>query len=348
MKKILLLTVLIFRCFSYCISQQNIPLSKSTQTIAFWNVDKLYDIINDPVDNDEDFLPAGPKQWNDEKYKKKITDIAKVIASINEKELPSIIGLAEVENQKVLEDLVASPKLRKAKYGNVLYDGKDPDGLNVAMLFKKDEVEIIDSKLIPVVSTFELKDVIKDILYVKCKIKADNIYHIFINHWPSRSFGDQDELKRISAAISLRREVDNVLNLDNRARIIIMGDFNDEPTNKSLMQMMNAINKRKNLNYRDLYNMMYDSHNMTDEGSFFENGKFLMFDQIIVSPEILNKASGSYLEFGEGKIFIGENISKTDTLPNIKAPVPTYSGDMYIGGASSHFPVFVILKKEEK
>jgi predicted extracellular nuclease len=348
MKK-LFLVVLMLSCFLIYSLSQDIPSAKNTCTIAFWNVDNLFDIINDPAVNDEDFLPASPKQWNKEKYEKKISDLAKVLSSLNEKELPSVIGLAEVENQKALEDLAASQKLRRGKYGIIHYDSKDPDGLDVALLYKKDEIEIIDSKSIPIVSGFDIKDVTRDILYVKCKIKDDNIFHLFINHWPSRLPNEQEsEIKRISAAITLRKEVDNILNFENKARIIIMGDFNDEPTNKSITQILNATDKRKNLYYRDLYNMTYDAHNLRDEGSVYKNDTWLMFDQIIVSPELFSKGSGYYLSFGEGKVYRGEENQKSDTQSKIKAPEPTYTGDNYIGGPGSHFPVFVLLQKEGK
>jgi endonuclease/exonuclease/phosphatase family metal-dependent hydrolase len=349
MKKISILVLFLSGILNLCFSQQDAPSAKNSCTIAFWNVDKLYDLNNDPAVNDEDFLPSSPKQWNKEKYEKKISDLAKILSSINEKELPVLIGLAEVENQKVLEDLAASQKLRRGKYGIIHYDIKDPDGLEVALLYKKDEIEIIDSKSIPIVFGFDIKDVTSDILYVKCKIKDDNTFHLFINHWPSRLPNEQEsEILRISAAITLRKEVDNILNLENKARIIIMGDFNDEPTNKSIMQMLNATDKRKNLYYRDLYNMTYDAHNLHDEGSVYLNDTWLMFDQIIVSPELFTRNAGYNLSFGEGKVYRGEEPQKPDTQAKILLPEPTYSGDKYIGGPGSHFPVFIILQKEDK
>jgi hypothetical protein len=347
MKKYSVMLIMCFWSVYIINAQQDLPASKINHTVVFYNVDKLYDIINDPSANDEEFLPSATKQWNDEKYRKKITDISKVLSSINENDLPSMIGLAEVENQKVLEDLVASSKLRKAKYGIVHYESKDPDCLDVALLYRKDEVEIIDTKPIPIVFGFDIKDVTKDILYVKCKIKDDNIFHLFVNHWPARIPNEQEsEIKRITSAITLRKEVDNILNFDNKARIIIMGDFNDEPTNKSMMQMLNATDKRKNSTYRDLYNLMYDSHNTSDEGSFFESTKWFMFDQIIVSTPLFNNRLGSFLSFGDGKIYRGVEPQKTDNQQKIITPEPTYSGDKYVGGASSHFPVYVILKNK--
>ena len=349
MKKFSILLILFPFFAFYASAQLDLPSAKSSHTIVFWNVDNLYDIVNDPNVNDDEFLPESPKQWNDEKYKKKITDIAKILSSINEKELPALIGLAGIENQKVLEDLVASSKLRRGKYGIVHYDSKDEKGLDVALLYKKDDIEVIDSKALPIVFGFDIKDIAIDILYVKCKIKDDKICHIFINDWPSRTPDEQEsEIKRISAAVTLRKEVDKILNFENNACILFLGNFNDEPTNKSLMQILNATNKRKNLNYRDLYNLMYDQHNAGNEGSTIYIDNWQMFDQIIVSPELLNKGTGYYLSYNDGKIYKGAEVLITDPQTKIISPNRTYNGNSYIGGVSSHLPVYVILKKDEK
>ena len=349
MKKISILLILFPFITGYSSAQQDLPSAKNSHTVVFYNVGKLFDAVNDPKTFDDEFLPEGQKQWTGEKYKKKITDIAKVLSVINENELPAIIGLVEVENRKVVEDLVSSPKLRRGKYSIIQYDSKDEKGLEAALLYTKDEIEIVDSKSIPVEFGFDIKDVTRDILYVKFKIKGDNVYHIFITQWPLRSPNEQDsEIKRISAAVSLRKEVDKILNFENNARIIIMGDFNDEPTNKSVMQILNATNKRKNLNYRDLYNLMYDQHNIGNEGTTTSNSGWVMFDQIIVSPGLFNKGTGYYLTFDDGKIYKGNEVVITDPQTKLTQPNKTYDGYNYLGGVSSHLPVYVILKKDNK
>jgi endonuclease/exonuclease/phosphatase family metal-dependent hydrolase len=341
--------VIILFTVSCYLKGQDLPSAKDSRTVVFYNVGKLFDAVNDPKPYDDDFLPAGQKQWTEERYKKKITDVAKVLSVINENELPAIIGLVEVENQKVVEDIASSSKLKHGKYGIILFDTKDEKGLETALLYKKDEIEIVDSKSIPVEFGFDIKDVTRNILYVKCKIKDDNTYHIFVTQWPLRSPNEQDtEIKRISAAVALRKEIDKILNFENNARIIIMGDFNDEPTNKSVMQILNASNKRKNLNYRDLYNLMYDPHNEGNEGSTMSNSGWVMFDQIIVTPALFNKDSGYYLAFDAGKVYKGEDVIITDPLTKLTRPNRTYNGNSYLGGVSSHLPVYIILKKDSK
>jgi exonuclease III len=347
MKRILAVTL--FISVSLFLYSQDLPSSKNSKTIVFYNVGKLFDVINDSKPYDDEFLPEGARQWNEEKYKKKVTDIAKVLSSINENELPAIIGLAEVENRKVVEDIVASAKLRRGRYGIINFSTKDEKGLELALLYKKEEIEINDSKSIPVEFGFDIKDVTRDFLYVKCKLKDDFVCHIFLTQWPLRSPNQQEsEIKRISAAVALRKEVDKILNSDNNAHIIIMGDFNDEPTNKSIMQVLNATNKRKNLYYRDLYNLMYDQHNEGTEGTTTFGQAWVMVDQIIASPALFNKGTGYYLTFDDGKIYKGEEVLITDPQTKLTTPNKTYNGNKYLGGVSSHLPVYIILKKEEK
>lgn len=339
----------IFLQFFLYANCQEIPSAKNSLTAVFYNVENLFDILNDSNTNDEEFLPESPKQWSEERYKKKITDLAKVLSAINEKELPALVGLAEVENKKVLDDLIASPKLKRGNYGIVHYDSKDERGIDVALLYDKTSLEVIDSKAIPVVFGFDVQDVTRDILYVKCKIKDDKTLYVFINHWPSRSPNQQDsEIKRITAGIALRKEVDKILNIENDARIIIMGDFNDEPTNKSLVQILNALNKRKNQTYRDLFNLMYDQHNSGNEGSITYKESWQMFDQIIVSQELLKKGTGYYLSYGDGKVYKGEEVLVTDPETKLISINRTYGGNTYLGGVSDHLPVYVILKKDTK
>jgi hypothetical protein len=346
MKGIIIVAILL--AVSLYINSQDLPSASNSVTIVFYNVDNLFDISNDLKTNNEEFTPGSPKQWNDEKYKKKISDLSKVISSVNEKELPCLIGLAEVENKTVLEDLTKSSRLKKGHYGIVHFDSRDERGLDVALLYDMDEIELVDSKPVPVIFGSDTAEVIPDILYVKCHAKDGNIYHVFVNQWPSRSPNEQDsEAKRITAAVVLRKEVDNILNFENNARIIILGDFNDEPTNKSVLQILGATNKRKNINYRDLFNLMYDIHNSGNEGSMIFNDVWQMFDQIIVSPALFRKADGYWLTFSDGRILKNEMVLTTNTETGIPGPKSTFTGDKYLGGASDHLPVYIILRKEK-
>lgn len=349
MKKLSILIILLAGIINTTIAQKDIPSPRNSLTIVFYNVENLFDISNDPNTADEEFLPKSPKNWNSEKYIKKITDLSQVLSSVNSKELPAFIGLAEIENRKTVEDLASSPALRKGKYGIVHFDSKDERGIDVALLYSQDDVELLDSKAIPVSFGKDIQDVTRDILYARCRIKGDNVYHIFVNHWPSRSPNEQEsEIKRVMAAIALRKEVDNILNTDNSAHIIIMGDFNDEPTNKSVFQILNATNKRKNVHYRDLFNLMYDLHNTGNEGSITYKDNWQMFDQIIVSESVLTKGSNYYVSYGDAKIFKSDQVLAKDPVSGTLSISRTYDGNKYTGGSSDHLPVFVIMQKDKK
>jgi predicted extracellular nuclease len=347
MKKLSLSLLMLFGFLSICFSQQDLPASKNSLTVMFYNVENLFDTLNDSLTADEEFLPQSPKKWNSEKYNKKISDLARVISSVSGKELPSLIGLAEVENKMVLEDLISSQKLRKGKYGIVHFNSRDERGIDAALLYNSEMIELLDSKAIPVSFGKDSKDLTRDILFVRCRIKGDRIINVFVNHWPSRSPNQEDsEMKRVMAALTLRREVDNILNVDNEAAILIMGDFNDEPTNKSVFQILNATNKRKNAHYRDLYNLMFDSHNINGEGSITYRDAWQMFDQIIVSQSLLSKEAGCHVAPGDGKIFKGAEVMVKDPVSGAQVINRTYGGDKYLGGVSDHLPVYTILIKD--
>jgi predicted extracellular nuclease len=347
MKKLTLSLLLAMGFFSLSFSQQDPPSAKNSLTVMFYNVENLFDTLNDSLTADEEYLPQSPKKWNSEKYTKKITDLAQVISSVNEKELPALVGLAEVENKKALEDLVSSQKLKKGKYGIIHFESKDERGIDVALLYNSNEIELLDSKSIPVSFGKDIKDAACDILFVKCRIKGDRIINVFINHWPSRTpTMEESEMKRVMAALTLRREVDNILNLDNEAAILIMGDFNDEPTNKSVFQILNATNKMRNAHYRDLYNMMYDSHNTSGTGSVTYNDVWQMSDQIIVSQSLLLKGGGYHVTYSDGKVFRNGQVLIKDPATGAQVINRTYSGDKYTGGVSDHLPVYAVMKKE--
>lgn len=349
MKKISILVILFCSFLSFCFSQKDIPAARSSMTVAFYNVENLFDYVNDSAADDEEFLPDSPKNWNGEKYQKKINDLAKVVSSLNTRELPAIIGLAEVENEKVLRDLAQSQKLRRGNYELVHYDSKDERGIDVALLYNPDEVQLVDSRPIPVTFGQDIDDLTRDILYARFKADDNNTYHVFVNHWPSRSPNREDsEIKRIAAALVLRKEVDLIFNNDNSARIIILGDFNDEPTNRSLIQILNATNKRKNTYYRDLYNLMYDPHNIAGEGTITYDGNWQMFDQIIVSYSLFEKSVNYYLTFEDGKVYKDEQVISADPETGKEVISRTYSGNVYKGGTSDHLPVYIILRKDRE
>jgi len=317
-------------------------------TVVFYNVENLFDTEDEPGKEDNDFTPGSELAWNQEKYEKKLNDIARVISTINPDELPEIVGLCEVENKKVLNDLVLTEQLKSGNYSFIHFDSPDERGIDAALIYRPVEFTPEEYKPIPVIFPFDSSETTRDILYIKGKTKDGEILYFFVNHWKSRSEGVQEtEARRIYTAVALRKEIDLIMNKEPDAKIIIMGDLNDEPTNRSIHEMLQANNKRKNATSRELYNLMYDIHNNGNNGSYFYKGTWNMLDNLIISRSLLSDKSGYHTDYDGGKIFRQEWMLFKDQKYNESVPDRTYGGPQYYGGISDHFPIYVILRNQD-
>ncbi|MFC2112050.1 hypothetical protein ACFLTA_02175 [Bacteroidota bacterium] len=317
-------------------------------SLMFYNVENLFDTESDPEIDDTEFTPDSEKAWDIEKYEKKLDDIASVIKAVNKAELPEIVGLCEVENLKVLEDLIQTKDLKRGDYGIVHHESPDTRGIDCALLYNMEEFRVQSSKAIPVSFPFDSSLTTRDILYVEGKTSDNETLHLFVNHWSSRWGGEKEsEPKRLYCAVSLRMEIDLVMNRDPSAKIIIMGDFNDEPTNRSVFEMLLANNKRKNASDRELYNLMYDAHNQRNEGSYYYQGNWNMLDQIIVSRPIITDRKGWHCGYDDGMIFKADFMLYYNEERQEHVPNRTYGGLNYYGGFSDHLPVYLSLTNEK-
>jgi predicted extracellular nuclease len=318
--------------------------NKDVLSIVFYNVENLFDTIDAPDIEDEEFTPGSEKNWNQEKYQKKLEDLSRVLSSIMKDELPDIIGLSEVENKTVLEDLIETGALKKGKYKIVHQDSPDGRGIDVALLYRKNELKDMDYKTIRIDFPFDLELKTRDILHVEGLARDGEKIHFFVNHWSSRWGGMlESEPKRIECAFNLRKTLDDILSREENPRFIIMGDFNDEPTNRSVMEVLGAANKRKNINPEDLYNLYYNSHNEGDKGTYNYRGTWNMLDQIIVSYNLIERP-GYYSCSYDGAGIFKEDWMLYETRDGIKVPNRTYGGPNYYGGISDHFPVYLRLE----
>ena len=308
----------------------------------FYNVENLFDTIDDPDFEDEEFTPGGPKKWDFEKYQKKLEDLSRVFMSMPDKDLPALIGFAEVENQQVLEDLVEQRGMRRQNYGVALIETDDPRGIDCGLIYREDLFKCKSQRLIPVEDLSGNEYLLRGILHVEGEGPDGKPLNVYINHWKSRRGGVREtENLRVYAGIAMRRELDRLLSVSSDPRVIIMGDFNDEPTNKSMMDVMHAANKRKNIAINDVYNLFYDMHNLDQGGSYNYQGVWQMYDQIIVSYSLLNQSGGLTTTFDGGMILKEEWMLYHDERNNVKVPNRTYGGNNYYGGISDHFPVYV-------
>lgn len=326
------------------ISFTNIFSQDKPFTIMSYNVENLFDTLDTPGKDDVEFTPLSKKNWNTEKYSKKLIDLSKVISSVDKMNLPDVVGLIEVENRQVVLDLINTPLLKPGNYGVVHEESPDARGIDVALIYRKDRFTYEGHVKIPVVFPFDSTEKTRDILYVYGKAPDGIDIHFFVNHWSSRIGGEREtEQKRMYCAVSLRRNLDLLLSRDSKARIVIMGDLNDEPSNRSIMTVLQASNKRKNISVGEFYNLMYDTHNLTSEGTYFYKGNWNMIDNLIVSHTLLNTTGTLGCKYDSGKIF-KEDWMLFKAKNGEVSPNRSYGGDNYYGGISDHLPIYVKLE----
>ena len=322
---------------------QSSGLSKSgpdKMHIAFYNVENLFDTKDDPKKRDDDFTPAGKKGWSDNRFDKKISQLTRVIHSMEDEldDLPIIIGLAEVENFEVVEALGKSISHNGVEYAAVLEESHDMRGIDVGLLYRKDLVKELDHDSYKI--RFQNKGYnSRDILYFKGQLVNEEVLHVFVNHWPSRREGAKEtEHKRVSAAQTLRDQVDEILDEDKNAQIVILGDFNDYPDNKSIEETLGATG---NMNASsDLYNLAY-ALNAANEGTYNYRGDWGMLDQAIVSKGFM-KDKGYHVADDALSIYRQNFMMYYDKKYKEHKPNKTY-GAKYFGGFSDHLPIVLEL-----
>lgn len=303
-------------------------------TVVSYNVENLFDTSDDPKIPDEEFLPESEKKWDNVKYQKKLEDITKVISEVNPKELPEIVGLVEIENKTVLEDLIKTGKLNGQDYGIIHEESPDFRGIDVALIYRKDAFKEIMHEVLPVTFSDDPEFKTRDILHVTGKIRNKTV-HVFVNHWPSRIGGDEKtEPKRVLAASVLKNKVDQILAIDSNARIIIMGDMNDEPANKSLKETLGAAAPDSGA---PLINLMMPD-DVAGKGTYFYSGNWNMLDNLVVSEAVIN-GKGMQIEGEKGNVFSNDWMIFTNKSDD-KTPNRSYVGNKYVGGVSDHFPVY--------
>ncbi len=322
------------------------------RTIAFYNVENLFDTINDPDKNDEASPMMELKGDRSKIYTDKMNNMAMVISKIGLEKTntsPAIIGLAEVENRKVLEDLVATDALKDRHYSIIHFDSPDRRGIDVALLYQKRYFKPIDQK------NYELRmwdakgrrNYTRDQLLVSGVLDGELI-HIIVNHWPSRSGGEaKSRPKREKAAWLTTQIIDDIKKEESNPKIIIMGDFNDDPTNSSIKKVLNAKGKKKEVQEGDIYN---PTENMFKRGfnTLGYRDNINLFDQILISSALLTtkKQYDTYKMF---KVNIFNPRFLTNKSGRYKGyPFRSYSNGSFTGGYSDHFPVYMYLIKEKK
>jgi len=339
MKKNLVIIVLVL-IFNSGYSQQN----SDSYKIMFYNVENLFDTFDDSLKNDEEFLPEGDRFWNNHKYYTKLNHIYKVIVAIGGWNPPAVIGLCEIENRKVLNDLVNNTPLVKFEYQIVHEESPDRRGIDVGLLYRKELFQPLYYEAIPINFPDNPDSKTRDILYVKGITKNSDTLSVFINHWPSRWGGQlESEDRRLFVASVLKAKIDSIFKSNLQSNIIITGDFNDYPHNKSINKVLNASQEFDQIIDNELYNLSSFLYKSKNVGTYKYQGEWGVLDQFIVSGNLLDKENKVFTSLDDIYIFDADFLLEPDEGYFGYKPNRTFIGYKYNGGYSDHLPTYLIL-----
>lgn len=318
--------------------------------ISFYNLENLYDTVDNTMTNDEEFLPNGPRNYTTAIYLDKLNKLATVISQIGTEvnpDGPAILGVAEVENDTVMNDLVRQKIIEKRNYKIVHYDSKDIRGVDVGLLYnpKYFTVEASDKLFVQLPGGSKDSYFTRDILWVKGKLDGETI-HIYVNHWPSRVGGEaRSAPARAAAAQVCKHHIDSIAKLEPNAKVVIMGDLNDDPVSASVAKVLGATSKADEVQRGGLYNPWTDLYKK-GYGTLAYQDAWGLFDQIIISYPWLNKNQTGFFFYQQhifNKEFLLENKGRYKGYG-----MRTWDGNTYRGGYSDHFPTYLVFLKNIK
>ncbi len=319
-------------------------LTGNEKTIAFYNCENFFDPADDPETDDQDFTPAGKYHYTQRIFEQKAHNLAVAVQNMPSKDGPAFIGLAEVENTAALDELVKQPEIARRNYKYVLRKGPDPRGINVAFLYNPGQFTVLYTESLPVdLAGLGGKSTTRDVLHVMGKMDADTI-DVFVNHWPSRREGAAESApKRAAAARTNRKALDKIIQRRQHAKVIVMGDLNDNPNDASINEVLGAKENANDVTKPDqLYNPWSAIYGR-GEGTEAYKHQWNLFDQIMVSGE-LARENAKGLHFVKAEIFKPELL--VDHYKGHEGePHRSFAGTRWINGYSDHYPVIVYLSK---
>ena len=316
--------------------------------VAFYNCENFYDTINNPTVNDDEFTPSGARNYNSRIYLNKVEKLATVISQIGtdlNPDGPALLGVAEIENDNVLNDLIHHPLLKKCNYKIVHYDSKDARGVDVALIYNPKYFIPEESKPLFVSLPGSSKNTYytRDVLWVKGNFDGETI-HILVNHWPSRLGGEErSDPSRAAAAAVCKVQMAKVAETEPNAKFVIMGDLNDDPTSPSITEVLGAKAKPGDVLPGGIYNPWIDMYKK-GIGTLAYQDAWGLFDQIMITyPWLTKKQAGFffYKQFIFNKEFLVENTGRFKGYP-----MRTWDGLSYRGGYSDHFPTYLVMLKK--
>ena len=330
------LLFLLFIEFQIVVSFEAVAQEKGDFRVAFWNFENFFDPFVDSTRVYNEFTENGSQHWTKSRFYKKRNNMYKAILAISENEPLAVLGIAEVENQYVLNMLFNQTPLKMHNYRIVHYEGDDKRGIDVALVYCIDKLQLVYTEPVKVKNPKNRKYKTRDILYAKFYDRRGDTLHVFVNHWPSRYGGERETIKlRSLAANTLKHKVDSLVFLHQTIpKVIIMGDFNDTPEDPSI----------KDILCDDvLLNLFADGNKLGFEGTLKHQYTWQIFDQIIVTNSLINNDKGLVYRRNSAAIFHGDFLfEKDESFGGVKL-FRTYVGPKYFGGYSDHLPVYIDL-----
>lgn len=317
-------------------AQERIPFR-----VMSWNVENLFDTHHDTLKNDHEFLPDALRHWNYKRYKKKLADMARVIVAVGGWNAPALVGLCEVENDTVLRDLTQRSPLKELNYRYVMTDSPDLRGIDVALLYRRDLFKLLSSRSVRI-PPFKQHRPTRDLLHVSGLLLTGDTLDIFVCHLPSRSGGAKEsEPYRLHTARILHKETDSLLHIRRHPQLIIMGDFNDYPSNKSIREILEAgIPPTTAASPHKLYHLLARKAISRNFGSYKYHGEWGLLDHLIVSGTLLDSSSAFYTDESKANVFQSSFLLTQDLKYGGKEPFRMYKGMKYQGGISDHLPIY--------
>jgi predicted extracellular nuclease len=336
--KIILIGALLFDLALACAQEKKPDLK-----LVFYNTENFFDSENDPNVNDEEFLPEGSRHWTFYRFNEKAKNIYKVLAAIGEFSFPDIVAMCEVENSFVLDYLLKQTPMKVIPMAYVHKESSDPRGIDVCILYRTDKLKLLRSEFIKARKGNSEEQRTRDIVYAVFQTKQNDILHVFANHWPSRRGGElETQQKRNMMAAALRGKIDFLLKTDPSAKIVITGDFNDNPFNQSITKNLKTQKPGAAVITGNLYNLSSQFIKTYGTGTIKYRGNWAVYDQIIVSGSLLNHHALNTCESCAG-VFNKSFLLTEDKTNMGYAPFRTFTGLKYTGGFSDHLPVYLNL-----
>lgn len=323
----------------------------SVYGVGFYNQENLFDTCHDEGKRDYDFLPTGSYKWNAMKYNHKLNNMSRALADMGTDVLPNIgcaiIGLAEVENSKALDDLIAQPALSARNYQYVHIEGPDRRGIDCALLYNPSLFSVKNTRLVPYVQKLKKDSAFytRGFLTVSGTLADENVA-VIVCHLPSRF---SESFYRELGAEQVKAIKDSLLNDDPNCKVFVMGDMNDDPIDKSMAGILKGKANIKDVNEGDMYNPWYNILVKEGVGTLLYQGSWNLFDQILVTPNLLNKDDNkdfSSLKFWKNQIFKRDYLFQTEGKYK-GSPKRTTAGGVWLDGYSDHLPVVIYLVKEQ-